>query len=70
MNLLNKKLFDTMTYERFDNEGNRYYVECCISANENVCAPTRPENMELLLSNYDEPSDMLRPYEANIYKIK
>lgn len=70
MVLLNKNLFDTMTFERFDEEGNRYYVECCISANQNVCAPNRPENMELLLSNYDDRSDMLRPYEANIYKIK
>ena len=67
---LNKKLFDVLTYERIDEEGNRYYVECCISANTNVCAPMRPENMELLLSNYEDRSDMLRPYEANIYKMR
>ena len=67
---LNKKLFDVLTYERIDEEGNRYHVECCISANTNVCAPMRPENMELLLSNYEDRSDMLRPYEANIYKMR
>ncbi len=67
---LNKKLYDIMTYERTDEAGNRYYIECCISANKNVCAPMRPENMELLLSNYEERAEMLRPYEANIYKLR
>ena len=70
MKIVNPKLFDVMTYERFDEEGNRYYVECNISANRNVLAPERPENMELLLSNYEDVSENLRPYEANIYRIR
>ena len=68
--IVNPKLFDVMTYERFDEKGNRYYVECNISANRNVLAPERPENMELLLSNYEDVSENLRPYEANIYRIR
>lgn len=70
MQISNKKLFDIMTYKRFDEAGNTYYVECNISANENVIAPERPEGAELLLSNYEDTSKMLRPYEANIYKVK
>lgn len=69
MKLTNTKLFDVMTYERFDEAGNRYYVECNISANRNVLAPERPEGAQLLLSNYEKTAEKLRPYEANIYKI-
>ena len=70
MQISNKKLFDIMTYKRFDEAGNTYYVECNISVNENVIAPERPEGAELLLSNYEDTSKRLRPYEANIYKVK
>ena len=70
MKILNPKLFDVMTYERFDEEGNRYYIECNISSNRNVLAPERPEHMELLISTHEDVLETLRPYEANIYKMK
>lgn len=51
-------------------EGEKWYVEINISEKA-VSRPGRIlNNMHLVLSNYDLPSRMLRPYEANVYRCE
>lgn len=51
-------------------EKERWYIEMNISERQ-VSRPGRlAPTMHLMLSNYDSPSDMLRPYEANVYRCE
>lgn len=66
--ILDKNRKDVFTYIRSYN-GNTFLIECNLSINE-VKRKTKNIDGELILSNYKELSDNLRPYEANLYKIK
>ncbi|MCL1800059.1 MAG: alpha-amylase family glycosyl hydrolase, partial [Promicromonosporaceae bacterium] len=55
-----------------DDSGKRqaFFIECNISAVEQV-RPRAPEGFELLVTNYPGiPHPTLRPYEANIYRVR
>ena len=45
-----------------------FLVECNLSENAIVKKKKRTP-CELILSNYRDESDMLRPYEANLYRV-
>jgi oligo-1,6-glucosidase len=58
---------DLFTYYR-KLEGEAYYVECNLSSKP--VKRRHPVNgYQLVLSNYQEISDLLRPYEANLYRF-
>jgi len=46
-----------------------YFIECNLSQISQT-RPRKPDGFELLLSNYAEPSEVLRPYEANLYRVR
>ena len=46
-----------------------YFIECNLSQIPQT-RPRDPEGFELLFSNYPQPDNNLRPYEANIYRVK
>ena len=54
-------------YIRADADG-RFFVEFNLSA-ETAVRPVQPEG-EHLLGNYGAPAEMLRPFEANIYRLR
>ena len=54
-------------YIREDADG-RFFVEFNLSA-ETAVRPVQPEG-EHLLGNYGAPAEMLRPFEANIYRLR
>lgn len=66
--ILDKKKKDVFTYLR-SYKGNSFLVECNLSQNQ-IKRNAKNITGELILSNYKVPSDNLRPYEANLYKIK
>ena len=65
----NKKLYDLFTYSRLDQNGHGYYIECNLSRNADVLPLGRNRTMEKILSNYRCNSEMLREYEANVYRV-
>lgn len=72
--ITNKKQKDIFTYYRkLDNE--LYYIEMNLCAHKKrhpICgtADGRFKKERLIVSNYGEPANELRPYEANIYICK
>lgn len=51
-------------YRRYQNK--TWFIECCMCSG-NLKRPYSTDGYTCILSNYKEPSDLLRPYEANIY---
>lgn len=67
-NVVNRKKKDLFTYfRRLNNE--TFYVECNLSS-KTIKRLSADEDYDLILSNYREVSDNLRPYEANLYKLR
>lgn len=64
---LDKKRKDSLVYLR-KHKGTMFLVECNLSENAIVKKKKRTP-CELILSNYRDESDMLRPYEANLYRV-
>jgi len=46
-----------------------FFIECNLAGVEQI-RPRQPEGFELLYSNYPTPAKTLRPYEANIYRVR
>lgn len=65
---LNKKKKDLFTYERRLNNS-VYYIECNLCDKE-IKRCGHIKGYELVLSNYKDRSEKLRPYEANLYRVK
>ncbi|MHB8128705.1 MAG: alpha-glucosidase [Mobilitalea sp.] len=65
--LMNRKKKDLFTYYR-KLEGKGYYVECNLSC-KTIKRNSSVQGYELLLSNYQQLSVILRPYEANLYQL-
>ncbi|MEG2017600.1 MAG: alpha-glucosidase [Clostridium sp.] len=63
--VVNPKKKDIFTYYR-ELEGRRFYIECNLS-NKEIKRCTQVTHYQLILSNYEKESHVLRPYEANIY---
>jgi oligo-1,6-glucosidase len=64
--IINRKKKDLFTYYR-KLDGEVYYIECNLSGKP-IKKPAAHMPGELLLSNYMEPAEYLRPYEANLYQ--
>lgn len=67
--MMNERLYDLFTFVREDKNGNQIYIECNLSANEQVIPYGRPENAERIISNYEGTTAVLRPYEATAYRV-
>lgn len=65
--ILDKKRRDSFVYLR-KLMGNMFLIECNLSQNYIVKKKKRTP-CELVLSNYQGEYDMLRPYEANLYRV-
>lgn len=65
----NETLYDLMTFKRTAEDGSCIFVECNLSSNNGIVPCNRPDQAQLLLSNYKEISQILRPYEVNLYQI-
>lgn len=69
LELQNERLYDLMTFVRNGQDGTQFYVECNLSSNTNVLPYDRPQHAEKIISNYEGDTDVLRPYEAAVYRI-
>lgn len=65
----NERLYDLMTFTRSGEDDIQFYVECNLSANANVVPYGRPQNAKKICSNYEGDAELLRPYEASVYRI-
>jgi oligo-1,6-glucosidase len=65
--ILGRKKKHLFTYLRRMN-GEAYLVECNLSS-KTIRKGRKPGDYKLILSNYKENSERLRPYEANLYKL-
>jgi oligo-1,6-glucosidase len=65
--ILNRTQKDMFTYTR-KLVDEAFYVECNLSS-KTIKRRSVVNGYELLLSNYKDEADDLRPYEANLYKI-
>lgn len=68
LHIENQKLYDLMTYERIADTGEKIRVECNLSKYDGVVPYGRSENGKCLISNYETPEKLLRPYEVNVYE--
>ncbi len=64
--VVNRTRMDVFTYFRRLGSG-EFYIEANISDKVIPSLP-RDKNLELLLTNYTDQADMLRPYEAKLYR--
>lgn len=62
------KVKDVFTYYR-ELGKDKYFIECNLT-NKILKRHTKVKGGQLLISNYNESCDGLRPYEANIYEMK
>jgi glycosidase len=70
--VLHKKWKDLFIYLR-KSGGKKYLVECNLGSkliNKRILKECSGKNCRLMLSNYENRSDKLRPYEANLYLIE
>ena len=58
---------DLFMYSRSLN-GQRFFIECNLSHHA-IKRTKKVQAYELILSNYPSPSEVLRPYEANLYRL-
>ena len=65
--VINRRKKDLFTYFR-KFEGMAFFVECNISS-RSIKRKTIIKSYQLILSNYEEIADHLRPYEANLYVV-
>lgn len=65
---VDKKRKDCFTYYRQSGK-EKYYVECNLSCKQ-MKRKQNSSGYQLLLSNYKDRAEGLRPYEANLYKVK
>ncbi len=66
--ILDKKRKNVFTYIR-SNKDSIFLIECNLCQHPVKRSKNKFPGKELILSNYKDTSDMLRPYEANLYKI-
>ncbi len=50
-------------------KGEKFYVECNMTA-KRVSRPNEIMNLECVYGSYGDYTSMLRPYEANVYRVK
>lgn len=69
ISFLDKKRKNVFTYLRSD-KNSAFLIECNLCRYPVKRSKEKYSGKELILSNYKDTSDMLRPYEANLYRVK